>query len=82
MFFSAAISISKPIQPDPFVAAPRISLSKIKNILAFASDDHAKAFLAFHGLQIVIDKETMMPWKGLETTGGYTKTFGAPLRNR
>ena len=42
---------------DQLAAAPRISLSKIKNILAFASDDHAKAFLAFHGLQIVIDKD-------------------------
>lgn len=33
----------------------------MKNILAFASDDHAKAFLAFHGLQIVIEKEPA--WK-------------------
>ena len=28
----------------------------LRNILAFVSDDHAKTFLAFHGLQIVIDK--------------------------
>lgn len=37
-------------------------MSKVKNILAFASDDHAKAFLAFHGLQIVIDKAQKENW--------------------
>ena len=49
----------------PLIRSPfglRISLSKVKNILAFASDDHAKAFLAFHGLQIVIDKAPKKNW--------------------
>ncbi|CAL1162046.1 unnamed protein product [Cladocopium goreaui] len=58
------------VRSYPQQVGDKISLSKIKNILAFASDDHAKAFLAFHGLQIVIDKEAgggamiLLPKKG------------------
>ncbi|CAE7197138.1 unnamed protein product, partial [Symbiodinium sp. CCMP2456] len=46
------------VRTYPQQVGDRISLAKLKNILAFVSDDHAKTFLAFHGLQIVIDKES------------------------
>lgn len=58
------------VRSYPQQVGDKISLSKVKNILAFASDDHAKAFLAFHGLQIVIDKDAggganiILPKKG------------------
>jgi len=39
--------------PQPI--GDKLPLANLKNMLAFASDDHAKSFLAFHGLQIVID---------------------------
>ncbi|CAJ1362115.1 unnamed protein product [Effrenium voratum] len=48
------------VRTYPQQVGDKIALGKLKNILAFASDDHAKSFLAFHGLQIVIDKE----WAG------------------
>eukprot|EP00913_Durusdinium_trenchii_P012691 g11917.t1 len=58
------------VRSYPQAIGDKISLTKLKNILAFASDDHAKAFLAFHGLQIVIDKDAqgganiILPKKG------------------
>ncbi|CAE7830199.1 Mcm3ap, partial [Symbiodinium necroappetens] len=58
------------VRTYPQQVGDRISLAKLKNILAFVSDDHAKTFLAFHGLQIVIDKESdggahvVLPKKG------------------
>eukprot|EP00930_Biecheleria_cincta_P013904 TRINITY_DN12183_c0_g1_i2.p1 TRINITY_DN12183_c0_g1~~TRINITY_DN12183_c0_g1_i2.p1 ORF type:complete len:568 (-),score=100.20 TRINITY_DN12183_c0_g1_i2:397-2100(-) len=54
--------------PQPI--GDKIALARLKNMLAFASDDHAKSFLAFYGLQLVIDKDAdggayvIMPKKG------------------
>lgn len=54
--------------PQPI--GDKVSLARLKNILAFTSDDHAKSFLAFHGLQIVIDASSdggahvILPKKG------------------
>eukprot|EP00931_Biecheleriopsis_adriatica_P097193 TRINITY_DN7093_c0_g1_i1.p1 TRINITY_DN7093_c0_g1~~TRINITY_DN7093_c0_g1_i1.p1 ORF type:complete len:1264 (-),score=254.11 TRINITY_DN7093_c0_g1_i1:46-3477(-) len=54
--------------PQPI--GDKVSLARMKNILAFASDDHAKSFLAFHGLQLVIDEASdggahvILPKKG------------------
>lgn len=40
--------------PQPI--GDKVSLERMKNMLACVSDDHCKSFLAFHGLQIVVDK--------------------------
>ena len=57
------------VRTYPAAVGDKISLSKVKNILAFASDDHAKAFLAFHGLQIVIEKESRIEGNRRESDG-------------
>eukprot|EP00933_Yihiella_yeosuensis_P076494 TRINITY_DN8628_c0_g7_i1.p1 TRINITY_DN8628_c0_g7~~TRINITY_DN8628_c0_g7_i1.p1 ORF type:complete len:771 (-),score=130.71 TRINITY_DN8628_c0_g7_i1:127-2154(-) len=66
--------------PQPI--GDRVSLTRLKNILAISSDDHAKSFLAFHGLQIVIDSSSdggahvVLPKKGTPEANALTLLQG------
>jgi len=43
------------VRTYPQPVGDRLSLSRMKNHLAFASDAHARSFLAFHGVRVVED---------------------------
>lgn len=68
----------------PHPVGDKLTLSRIRNLLAFGSDEHAKSFLAFHGIRIVEDPGgawVVLPKKGSpEAEANRLLTSGFPNR--